>query len=65
MSCRDCENRELGCRANCAYWAEHEAKKAERYAKKKAESDTYCVSQRIMQMADMKRREIRNGRRAK
>lgn len=65
MTCKGCEKRELGCRTNCPDWAEHEQKKAERYAQKQAEADTYCDSVRIKRMSGMKKREIRNGRRAR
>lgn len=65
MGCQCCEKRELGCRTNCPDWAEHEAKKAERYARKQAESDTYCDSKRIMRQSYMKNREIKSGRRAR
>lgn len=65
MSCQGCEKRELGCRADCPDWAEHERKKAERYAQKKAEIDSNYDSVRIKRMSGMKKREIRNGRRAR
>lgn len=65
MSCQGCEKRELGCRANCPDWAEHEAKKAERYARKKAEIDANYDSKRLLRQADMKKREIKSGRRAR
>ena len=65
MSCQGCEKRELGCRTNCPDWAKHEAEKAERYARKLAEMDTHYDSVRIKRMSGMKKREIRNGRRAR
>ena len=65
MSCQGCEKRELGCRTDCPDWAEHERKKAERYAQKKAEIDSNYDSVRIKRMSGMKKREIRNGRRAR
>lgn len=62
---KDCEKRKVGCRSDCPDWAIYEEEKKERYAKKKAVIDADCESPRIRRMTDMKKREIKNGRRAR
>lgn len=42
--CYGCEKRAVGCREACEAWAEHERKKAERYARKDLERrGTYLI----------------------
>lgn len=36
-NCKDCNDRKVGCRSTCEFWAKHEALKASRYAKKEEE----------------------------
>ena len=42
---RDCIRRKVGCRSSCPDWAEHEKRKAERYAAKQLECASYPTSE--------------------
>lgn len=55
---QDCPRRRVGCRSGCPKWAAHEKSKAERYAVKKMEYDSWPTSEVKERLY---RRKLRRG----